>query len=982
MTKPTGLQYHLQILSSPEVWADVSPFVLYSNGVELNRGRQDQFATIQAGTLAATLDNTDGRFAPGNGYPLGTNYLTNPAFTVDTTSWTASASLTVAPPVDTVRLTANSTAALTFQATTATLPATAAGKTFTLSAQVNATGTVVGKTMSQKVEFYDISSVLISTITRPAAYTLLSTWNTVNYTMTVPAGAVTAKVFPVYVPAGWAVNDFVLLDNVMFTDSTDGRYFDGRQISWIDGVTYNTGSVPRDAQGFSRISAWNGLADASTSVLYRVGPYWPALNAECPIRVRFPDPNNNNMVATAEDASFEGGTIGTWLAYPGKGSVANSAVRAWDGTKSLMLTSSATGAWAYATVAPVTAGLTYTIQVRVWVPTGQPDTRLDLLGITVIQQITSLKNQWVTLTLTFTVPLNFTSNTILPVVAFDPVAAGQQVWIDGFHFWEGTAAPPAFVTGPNPNHQYKFKGYLSTLPVQWPGGQNYSEVAVIAGDRLASLGRRNCRSVVEEEILSDNPSVYYTLGEAAGSTTAGDTSGKGNLPLTVNQRGSGGTIAFGAGTGPPTDGLTAAVFTPASTNNHKWLSVRYTNSLAAFLADKTVICTFSHPTVSTDKTLWRVWDGSHWNTMNLNIEGSTGRLKLSWGNTGNLFSIGIGVDDGATHQAAIVFSGGAYPNLTITMFLDGVQVSTTTSSEGLFVPNFNYFDIGGDPTFGTPFAGTMSHVAMYPTALAAARIQQQSIAQKTGFVNERSDQRVGRYLRWAGVATTDQTLDTGKLTTTDHLDTTGLQLADALSQVAVTEGGLVFIGRDGKGTFHNRPHRWNVAPFVTLAPDDVGADTQFVLDNQLVVNQVTSSSKTIANLIIADQASINARGVYPVTLQVLSTNNDDVAYAAQWIVNTSSSPQPRTGGIKVDLLTSPQAVSDLFKTLEIGATFAVSGLPASSPMYGANLCVEGWKEVISTTEWSVLINTSIAIPVWKLEDPVYGVIDKTNRIAY
>lgn len=981
MTKPTGLQYHLQITPSPETWVDITPWVLYSSDIEINRGRPDQFAIIQAGTLAATLDNTDGRFAPGNGYPLGMNYLTNPAFTVDTTSWTASASLTVAPPVDTVRLTANSTAALTFQATAA-LPASAAGQTFTCSAQVNATGTVVGKTMQQKVEFYDGASVLISTATR-AAFTLVSGWNKVAYTMTVPAGTVTAKVFPLYVPGGWAVADFILLDNVLLTDFPAGRYFDGSQITWINGATIATGAIPRDSQGFSQYSAWSGQADASTSTLYSVGPYWPALNAECPVRVRFPDPNNNNMAATAEDASFEGGTVGTWQAYPGKGSIANSAVRAWDGTKSLMVTSSTTGGWAYATVPAVTIGLTYTMQVRVWVPTGQPDIRLDLIGITVTQQVTSLKNQWVTLTLTFTIPLSFTSNTLLPIVAFDTVTAGQQVWIDGFQFWEGAVAPPAFVTGPNPNYLYKYKGYLSVLPVGWPGGNNYSEVPAAAADRLATIARRPCRSVVQEEILSDKPSIYYTLGEAAGSTTAGDTSGNGNLPLTVTQKGTGGAVNFGAGTGPPTDGLTAAVFAPLNASNYRWLNVRYPVSLSGFLSSKTIVCTINSSTVGASaETLWRLWDGSHWNTMNLNIDNaSAGRLKLSWGTTSNLLSPGR-VDDGKTHHVAIVFSGGSYPNITLTMFIDGVQVNTVTSSEGLFIPSFNYLDIGGDPKFVSPFSGTMSHFAMFPTALTAARLLDQSNAQKNGFLNERSDQRIARYLRWAGVAAADQVLETGKLTTTDHLDTTGLQMADALAQIATTEGGAVFIDRAGKGAFHARSHRWDAAPFVSLAPDSVGDDTRFIVDNQLVVNQVTSSSKSVANLVISDDASVAARGVYPVTLQLLSTNNDDVTYAAQWIVNTSSAPHPRTDSLKIDLLTSPQAVSDLFKTLEIGATFAVAGLPTQSPIYGANLCVEGWKEVISATEWSVLINTSLAIPVWKLEDPTYGAIDKTNRIAY
>jgi len=108
----------------------------------------------------------------------------------------------------------------------------------------------------------------------------------------------------------------------------------------------------------------------------------------------------------------------------------------------------------------------------------------------------------------------------------------------------------------------------------WPGGGDYSEAQVTAVDRFKRLGIRAAfKSVIEQEYLSDNPYAYYTLGEPAASTQAGDTSKNGRNPLTIAQLGAGGSLTFGSGVGPPTDSLTAAVLAPVNTTNGKYLTV-------------------------------------------------------------------------------------------------------------------------------------------------------------------------------------------------------------------------------------------------------------------------------------------------------------------------------------------------------------------------------------------------------------------------
>src|ERR1019366_886203 len=56
------------------VWTDVSQWVRLEVGVAITTGRADEYAAVQTGTCKLALDNTDGRFTPGN---VGSPYWPN-----------------------------------------------------------------------------------------------------------------------------------------------------------------------------------------------------------------------------------------------------------------------------------------------------------------------------------------------------------------------------------------------------------------------------------------------------------------------------------------------------------------------------------------------------------------------------------------------------------------------------------------------------------------------------------------------------------------------------------------------------------------------------------------------------------------------------------------------------------------------------------------------------------------------------------------
>nr|BFE85836.1 hypothetical protein GCM10020093_084370 [Planobispora longispora] len=118
----------------------------------------------------------------------------------------------------------------------------------------------------------------------------------------------------------------------------------------------------------------------------------------------------------------------------------------------------------------------------------------------------------------------------------------------------------------------RFQGHVNEWPVEWEDSV-LCLVSIVCTDLFKRLGAdAPMRSLLEEEMLFLQPDAYYTLGEASGSTSAGDTSGKGQSSMSIYQiAGAGGSVEFGDAEGPGTDDLPAVRFTPFSATQGKGL---------------------------------------------------------------------------------------------------------------------------------------------------------------------------------------------------------------------------------------------------------------------------------------------------------------------------------------------------------------------------------------------------------------------------
>lgn len=543
--------------------------------------------------------------------------------------------------------------------------------------------------------------------------------------------------------------------------------------------------------------------------------------------------------------------------------------------------------------------------------------------------------------------------------------------------------------GVNPR-SYRFTGYIEELPTEWPDGRGiYSEAVVVAVDRFKRMGRLTpFSSIIEEEYALDTPYAHYTMGDASGSTQAGDVSANGRSALGTEQLGAAGTLEFGVATGPGTDGLTALTLTRASAGNGKYLKTDLTNDGDPM--GGTLECWFLTSTIAEMSMMALGSPGFYPGPGPVIADlfiGSSGKLSAN-GASSVLESSGS-VADGLTHHAVVTWSADGIGNTTCYLYLDGAQVDTDTYA-GFGSPL--WFDtaplrVGGidiPAAFGSSsvFNGVIAHAALYNTVLSADRIEAHYNAGANGFSGERSDERIARYASYCGIPTAEQDLEMGLSTSIAHVDITGKTPLDAMQDIAATEGGVLFMSGDGKLTFHARSHRYNAVSEATLTR--AGPATKFVVNDSLLINDVTASRDSGISYRATDAASIEAYGRAKGDVVLLTTSDNEVVDAANWKANSSSEPTPRLPSLPIEISGASSTVQQDVLNLEIGSRATVGSLPATAPATSTDQFIEGLSEAWSDGAVQFDFNTSPAASsgVWVLDSATYSQLDVSTRLAY
>lgn len=554
----------------------------------------------------------------------------------------------------------------------------------------------------------------------------------------------------------------------------------------------------------------------------------------------------------------------------------------------------------------------------------------------------------------------------------------------------------------------RFVGDVDEWAISFPGGTPATSVATVtATSPMGRLGRvMEMRGVLKETYRAPGawhkPNAYYPLTEPSEATTAGDWSAYSQPAATIAQRGSGGTLAFGAGTGPGTDGESAPMFTRASAGNGKYLTATLTSPLHIDGGDSNNIYNLEawfNTTTAAIQTLVEIV-GTTGRRVSLYVT-AAGKLAASVYNPSDasLFTATstTTVTDGVTRMA------GMHANLLnsgtgqVVVCVNGVAEASTSITTPIGNDEFPTLSMGGTTVasssggvVGDVFNGTLAHVAAWacigvPTETFYA-VDWRYEAGTTGFAGETTGERVSRLSLMAGQQSAHATPDADALTLCAAVDTAGATYLDQMQLAATTEGGILHDTKDGHLRLQSRAARYNPSPAVTLdaATQAVEASLAPTLGDQDVVNDFTVTFPGGTARAVADW-SIDLYGAYRGSVDTALTTLAEADAMARFRVNGRGEPKSRIPAVEVDLVnTTTSQILPLLQA-DISDVLRVTNLPTqANPAATVDLFIEGYTESITGTTWSLSIfgTDASGMTAWVLDDSTFSVLDSTTILVY
>jgi hypothetical protein len=724
-------------------------------------------------------------------------------------------------------------------------------------------------------------------------------------------------------------------------------------------------------------------------------PYYPYIQDGAPVRVSVLMPVGVNL---ADNPSLENGT-GEWVAggtVPP--SIGPSTTHAYPdgGTWSLLVTwgTGGTAPQAYRIIYGLTAGQQYTASAYIYAPTGSPNVQLGIAG-GAIGSASTTHDAFVRVSVTFIA--SATSHSLQVLSATSPTS-GQQVWVDALQLETGASAttysPVGAVRLP------RFYGFALEWSFGWQGSQAaYALTNLTAVDLTHRLGSPagKLRPFDVEEALLDSPLTYLPLDEPEGATQAGNLGSVQGTGALVNP-GGGGTLVFAQATGPPRDGTSAPVFTPASSTSG-WC-IRCPTVLSSSMV---TVEAFINSSTATG-TILDLSNSPNGSTsagagtgMTLSIDAAR---KLQWKSDNGALTVtssSIVASGSTTLVTATYVANGT--NHIATLYVNGNQVATGNLASASMSLVASYLLVGGGAKLPM-YTGTINHLGVYSTTLSVARISSHYHAGWDGFEGERSDARISRLAAYSGLASLTPAIVVNVwvlddavnsvLGTTTTLAGSQLELGAgqatchgqhdggddpiaAMQAVAVTEGGLVLADTSGFLQFQTRAYRYDVAASMSVAAENVLPDLAPTYDNQLVINDATVTTADGAAQRFFDAASITQRGTYGTEVSSLTQDVEDAYQAAAWLVHQHSTPMVAYPGVNLDLFTLPADIVRAALNLEVSDRLDIIALPSQAPTSSVSLFVEGYTETVGPDTFVLSLNTSSATSwrVWLLNSSDY-----------
>jgi hypothetical protein len=509
-----------------------------------------------------------------------------------------------------------------------------------------------------------------------------------------------------------------------------------------------------------------------------------------------------------------------------------------------------------------------------------------------------------------------------------------------------------------------WRGFISGFPQRYDIGNTLSVVPIAGYGVFDKLARAKLpQSAVDVEVLADNPVAYWKLDDTAEAemldSSGNDRHGTYDNPALQQDAlvADGGNAVFFDHVGDHRGKVTADLVTVFPISLETW--VKFPRDLAAFHAllyaqrDTTLVPRFSLIVDSNP--------GSY--------SGTDGAVIIEWGYGGTrVASGGIAVDDDERHHVVAVLTTAT----SWALYVDGVADSLTMLFSGTPTSpwsNIARWTIGnvlniksGD--FG--LGGTIDNVAVYPSALSAARVLSHYNSGVSPWDGDTPDIRLGRILDVIGLPSDRRSFEV--CTTLLGPTVLGQQRAlDYMRLVEASEDGRMFETADGKVRFLNR--YWGVTDAHATSSQVTFSDTGSISyrdldidpDDELLVNICTVQREGGAALTISNQTSVDTYGPADTSISVLLQTDAEARSLAEHVVLVRGTPAERVSKLRVPLHKYTGAQQASILDLEIGYLITVNRTPQKvGSAMALSLIIEGIEHTISSTEHWIEFNVSVA----------------------
>jgi hypothetical protein len=589
----------------------------------------------------------------------------------------------------------------------------------------------------------------------------------------------------------------------------------------------------------------------------------------------------------------------------------------------------------------------------------------------------------------------------------------------------------------------RFTGYVNEWPIVWPtGGDTYSTVTITASSRRARLGQTApLPSAIRAAYLATEPRAYWPMDEDTdsfdrdGRQTFSDVTNTdlaGSAPELISAFTISDALApvVRDGTAGPTDEESLVRF-PRFTNSA--LVATFPHYVGAGTAIRLlpsdgitvqavarVQATAEGLTLTTIMEL-RSSDLNDTIALTVSSDGAgafsevvaemvtrnhdTGALiedKTSAGFTTGTYrpDLFAAATDGQIHHYAFTLDP---DGKTGRFYFDGSLFTSLTFTTGAFSQLISGIAFGADTYNSIAWIG---HGAVHARALSAAEIA--TVAAAATAASETIPERVIRLATYLGIPADEVDVEASVAAPPGPQAEKDRTVVDVLDELAQSTGGVLYDGRDGHLTMQARNHRYNAASALTLsaAADEIEADLTATLDDRYLINRVelTRTGATQASpRVMTDDVSIDAYGIYSTSVQMVSSNDDELEGRGTDLLYRYAEPEVRISQVTVNIgdlagttilygvglygagIYPGATQQQLALPIDIGSKITLTNLPTQAPAPSMDLFVEGYTETISLAGHSITFNTTPAAAyqhIFTLDDPVRGVLDAGNVIAY